>query len=471
MTRPFLERMRSALLLISSCGAFAGCSLLFDPGPIRQARSIDGGSLDDAPELPSDARPDVTDVPCATGCSCVRDCPVAAPGYCEPLPDRRQRFTSPAVQQLFGGGEVTVAVSGLPRDETFIAVPSAPETLGFLEGTSDLSALLYRSPEGVGRAPISGRGANATFGMPADFDARLGAVDWFVARGPRALLFRASAPFGTSLCTLEPSSALGCVMTPRTAATAGGLGGDVVFLAERVGASQWSFVSPTTGTFTLPDDVRFAATGGPVVLAQSRTDPTLATLFRQAPSAGIERVEVGLCARVAAEPDGSVHIAHLDACGAGASPMRVSVFSTRCAAGAPCDCGASCDGAGDAELLLDYTNLELPSTDLIDWAFEVDGSLRALALLVGDSSETSVGTDVLVAVWNAEDGATEPRRFEPIHVSSGRLTELGIRGIGDTVALNLRGEDARVDVQVLAWIRGLGEVPPAVALGGVSFCR
>jgi hypothetical protein len=187
-----------------------------------------------------------------------------------------------------------------------------------------------------------------------------------------------------------------------------------------------------------------------------------ARLVLGAPGARVSAVDLGPCARAAAREDGGVVIVRADTCER--VPTLLRAEETSCT-GTACACGEACTGGAD-EALLDVRPLGLPSDRLLDWELEAQGSVRVVAMLVGDTSASSPGTDVLVAAWNAADGASAPRRVEPVLISSGRLPT--VRGLGRSLELVTRRTAGALDVVVGVEVEAGGV--DVLAVGGVTFC-
>jgi hypothetical protein len=457
---PAIEAALGAVALLGS-----GCTLLFDPGPTRELRRLDaalardaaddGGAADDARTEPPDSGLD----PCAARCT---------PGqtsYCEPRTDRtRHALAVEGLQRLLGvSGPAGLAVTG-PADEAELALILEPgETLrdhAVVDLGDRFDAVAVSARRGALRLGLTGRAASelAPLGPAVAIDTSLSSISWISARGPYAL-FGDDGAGGDA--TARCVGLAGCVRTDRTGPTVGALAGSTAFVALGR-ASSWSFLDPGLGDLPAGSDQVLRGTASETVVVAQAGPPRASRLVLGAPGARVSAVDLGPCARAAAREDGGVVIVRADTCER--VPTLLRAEETSCT-GTACACGEACTGGAD-EALLDVRPLGLPSDRLLDWELEAQGSVRVVAMLVGDTSASSPGTDVLVAAWNAAEGAGAPRRVEPVLVSSGRLPT--VRGLGRSLELVTRRTAGALDVVVGVEVEAGGV--DVLAVGGVTFC-
>jgi hypothetical protein len=345
-------------------------------------------------------------------------------------------------------------VTGDPGEIALVLAPGdslRDHALVDLDGV--YTGVLATAARGALRIPLGMQATEVTVaGSGSPIATSLGTVTWLSARGAVSL-FGGDTSQDTALCR----SFAGCTRTAHMMPTVGALGGSTPFVALR-DASLWSFLTPGTGEFAAESGNRLRSTAGEAVV--ERAVGGFGSRLFVGDSMGVSAVDIGPCSRGAVSEDGTVVLAHAPDC----TLADVRIEETSCTP-AGCACGASCTG-GEIEAEFDLSSLELPNQSLIDWELEVADDVRIVAMLVGDTSASSTGTDVLVAMWNAADGATAPRVVVPVLVTSGRLGTT--RGVGRDVDLVVRRTATSLDVVVGVAVRAGGT--DVLAAGGLTLC-
>lgn len=452
-----MRSVRSGILLTTL--AASGCTLLFDPGPTRDARRVDAGSEDARSEDSSVVDTHREDAPGLDPCA--SRCVPGRGAYCEPRPGRTVRSVPDGqLRAVLGTTRAGLAVTGVSSARDLSLQLVAGDVLrdhALADVDGGYTAVVATAARGALRLPLGTTASEISVaGDGTAIATSLGSVAWVSARGAGSLFGDdTDGAAATSLC----SRFSGCAWTPRSGPTVGALAGGTAFVAIR-GTSSWSFVAPGAAELSAEPGHHLRGTAGDVVVEESA--PGLGVRLFVGDGAAVAPVDLAPCARAAVGEDRTVVIAHAPACTTALTEVRIQ--ETTCTR-TGCACGATC-AAGEIEAEIELASLALPSEGLVDWEFEVAGDVRVLAMLVGDTSASSTGTDVLVAAWNAADGASAPRQIVPVLVSSGRLTT--VRGMGRDLELVVRRTATTLDVVVAVAVRA-GEID-ALAVGGLTLC-